>query len=145
MWFRKRSKLDEFGRSELHYAAGDGDASAAKRALAAGADVNLADAQGWTPLHFAAQAQSPAIVALLLEKGATVDVPDRHGNTPLFTAVSKYRGDPGTAEALRAAGADPLKQNHHGMSPVSLARTIANFDVAKCFADLPDNLPADAP
>jgi hypothetical protein len=27
--------------------------------------------------------------------------------------------------------------NHHGVSPLSLARTIANYDVAQFFADLP--------
>jgi len=37
---------------------------------------------------------------------------------------------------LRAAGADPLKKNHHGVSALSLARTIANFDVAQFYRDL---------
>jgi len=68
MW-RFKSKLDEFDRSELHYAAGDGDATLAGRLISRGADVNLADKNGWTALHFAAQAQSAAVAALLLDAG----------------------------------------------------------------------------
>jgi hypothetical protein len=38
---------------------------------------------------------------------------------------------------LRQAGADPIRQNHHGVSPLSLARKIGNYDVAQFFSDLP--------
>ena len=137
MWHRKKPQLDEFGRSELHYAAVDGNMDKARTALSAGADVNLADKSGWTPLHAAAQSQSAPMVGLLIDRGADVHAMDRHGNTPLWRAVFAYNNDPATIEALRAAGADPWKKNQHGISPVSLARTIANYDVAKCFADLP--------
>jgi ankyrin repeat protein len=136
MWHWKRRKLDEFRRSELHYAARDGDAEKARSELAAGADVNAADAHGWTPLHFAAQAQSASVVQLLLERGGNVHASDAHGNTALWRAVFAYKNDPATIDALRAAGADPLKANNHGVSPVSLARTIGNHDVAKFFADI---------
>src|SRR5438045_1998115 len=123
--------LDEFGRSELHYAARDGDLEAMRKHLTKGADVNLADRAGCTPLHFAAQAQSAGVVQLLVEKGANVHVEDSHGNTPLWRAVASYRGDAATVEALRKAGSDPLKKNKYGVSPVASARMIANFDVAK--------------
>jgi uncharacterized protein len=138
MWFSRATKqLDEFRRSALHYAAADADAAKVRSALRAGADVNAADANGWTPLHFAAQSQSAAIVRELIDKGSRVDVPDAHGNTPLGRAVFAYTGDAATIQLLRAAGADPWRKNKHGVSPVALARTIANYDVARCFADLP--------
>ena len=137
MWFRKHTQLDEFRRSALHYAAADGDVEKARSQLAGGANVNGADVNGWTPLHFAAQSQSAAIVRALLERGGDVHTADGHGNTPLWRAVFAYQGEAATIEALRAAGADPLRKNKHGVSPLSLARTIANYDVAKCFADLP--------
>ena len=38
---------------------------------------------------------------------------------------------------LREAGADPFTENRHGVSPVSLARSIENHDVAQFFSDLP--------
>jgi hypothetical protein len=37
---------------------------------------------------------------------------------------------------LRAAGADPKKKNKSGVSAVSLARTIANYDVAQFYDDI---------
>ena len=147
MWpFRRRPRLDEFGRSDLHYAAADNELARFRSALAraSAADVNTPDRAGWTPLHFAAQTQSAEMVKLLLDHGAAVDPIDRYGNTPLSTAVSRYRGDPATVQALRAAGADPMRKNNYGVSPVSLARTIANFDVANCFTDLPPMPPDSA-
>ena len=140
MWpFSRKPRLDEFGRSPLHYAAADNDLAAFRAELArADADaVNLADRAGWTPLHFAAQVQSAEMIKLLLERGAAVDPVDRHGNTPLMTAVSKYGGDPAPIAALRAAGADPMRKNNYGVCPLVSARQVANFDVATCFADLP--------
>ncbi|MFF0835485.1 MULTISPECIES: ankyrin repeat domain-containing protein [unclassified Streptomyces] len=82
------------------------------RAAAPGA----ADADGWTPLHFAAQAQAPAVVEVLLAEGAAVDVVDRHGDTPLSRAVFCSRGEGGTIRLLLQAGADPDRDNVHGMS-----------------------------
>ena len=129
--------LDRAGRSKLHYAAADGDADAVLQLIAAGADVDLADFNGWTPLHFAAQAQSVPVIRSLLSGGATVDPLDNHGNTPLSTATFNSRGKGGAIGALRAAGADPLRKNNDGVSAASLARTIGNYPVAQFFADLP--------
>jgi len=136
MWPFK-SKLDEFGRSELHYAARDGDKTLAERLLRRGADVNLADKNGWTPLHFAAQAQSAEVAAVLLDAGAQIDPKDFHGNTPLFKAVFEFKGRGDTIKLLRARGADALSENKHSQTPVGLARLIANHDVKKYFEDLP--------
>jgi ankyrin repeat protein len=137
MWFRKTLKLDEDGRSELHYAARDGDVEAVRKWIRKGADVNVAENAGWTPLHFAAQAQSVEVARLLLDNGAAVDPVDAHGNTPLWRAVAASRGEGGVIQLLRAAGADPLKKNKHGVSPVASARAVANFDIAQWFADVP--------
>jgi uncharacterized protein len=55
----------------------------------------------------------------------------------LSDAVFNSRGHGGLIAILRKRGADPYRKNHHGVSPLDLARTIANFDVAQFFADLP--------
>lgn len=132
-----KSKLDEFGRSDLHYAARDGDPKLAERLITHGADVNLADKNGWTPLHFAAQAQSAEVAALLLDAGAQVDPRDVHGNTPLSKAVFGSKGIGDVIKLLRTRGANPLSENKYGQTPVGLARLIANYNVKQYFEDLP--------
>ncbi|POX63506.1 ankyrin repeat domain-containing protein [Streptomyces sp. Ru62] len=121
---------DRLGRTAVHYAAGGGDVDGLRALLAEGADPGTVDAEGWTPLHFAAQAQVPAAVEVLLAAGAAVDVVDRHGNTPLWRAVFCSRGEGGTIRRLLEAGADPDRDNVHGLSPRALAGRIANYDVA---------------
>jgi ankyrin repeat protein len=128
--------LDEFGRSDLHYASAEGDASRVRQLLARGLSADLADVNGWTPLHFAAQARSVAVAVLLLDAGAPVDATEEHGNTPLFTAVCNSRGEGELIELLRANGADAFHSNHHDQTPVGLARLISNYDIARHFADL---------
>ena len=130
--------LDREGRSDLHYAARDGDLAAVEKIVTAGADVNLQDKRGWAPLHFAAQACSEEVTAYLLSHGASVDLEDSFGNTPLSTATFASRGDGAVIRVLRAAGADPKKKNSSGVSALSLARTIANYNVAQFYDDLPN-------
>jgi ankyrin repeat protein len=139
-----RPGVDEYGRTPLHYAASDGDAAGVAALLKAGYDPNLQDDDGRTPLHSGAQANAPAVVELLLQAGAEVDVADAWGNTPLFRAVFESRGEGAVIRLLREAGADPYHKNNSGVSPLSLARLIANFDVAQFFADLPGE-PTKAP
>lgn len=99
--------------------------------------MSLPDREGRTPLHFAAQEQRADMVRLLLKAGAIVDAEDKHGNTPLWKAVFSSRGDGEVIGILRAGGADPNHANRDSTSPVGLARRIANYDVARFFADLP--------
>ena len=68
--FATKKKLDEFGRSELHYAARDGDRKLAEKLIRGGAEVNLADKNGWTPLHAAAQAQSALLWGMAAHTGS---------------------------------------------------------------------------
>ena len=118
--------LDREGRTDLHYAARDGDLASVQKLIAQ-------DKRGWAPLHFAAQARSEEVSKCLFAHGASVDSADSFGNTPLATATFNSRGDGSVIRVLRAAGADPKRKNKSGVSAVSLARTIANFDVAQFY------------
>jgi ankyrin repeat protein len=139
---KPRPGVDEYGRTPLHYAAADGDTSQVEKLLRkglfrTGADPNAQDDCGWSPLHFAAQAQSAPVTAALLRAGADVGLRESFGNTPLIRAVFSSRGNGSVIQLLRSAGADPMAANHSGVTPVELARTIANYDIAQFFADIP--------
>jgi ankyrin repeat protein len=133
-----RAGVDESGRTPLHYAANEADVELCHSLLRAGADPNAQDDNGWTPLHFAAQAYSSPVTALLLEASADTQLRDSFGNTPLHKAVFRSRGDGSVIALLRNAGADPNALNNHGVSPVSLARNVANYDLAQFFTDVPE-------
>lgn len=129
--------VDDLNRRLLHVAAGDARPDRVAELLALGADPNAPDANGWTPLHFAAQARSRECLAFLLSGGADPTLQDSDGNTALWRAVYWSGGEGSLIAMLREAGADPFAANKHGVSPVALARTIDNHDVAQFFADLP--------
>lgn len=135
---KARAGVDEYGRSPLHYAASDRDLATVQKLLVAGANPGAPDDDRWTPLHFAAQEYAPDVCAALLAAGAPVDAHEVHGNTPLWTAVFNSRGRGEVITLLRAHGADPHCANRSGVSPVSLARTIVNYDVRQFFTDVHD-------
>ena len=129
---------DRLNRTPLHYAVVDKSLPEMHRLLDAGLDPSAADKAGWTPLHFAAQACFAEAASLLIERGAVVDAQDAHGNTPLSRAVFSSMGHGEVIRILRDSGADPNLKNHSGISPLALARTIANYDVRQFFSDLPE-------
>jgi len=119
---RRMSDTDMFGRTDLHYAAADDDTSRVRETIAAGAEVSLRDHERMTPLHFAAQQSSLAAARELIAAGAEVDAQDDNGNTPLSRAVFESRGRTDMIALLREHGADPMLENHHGRSPLGLAK-----------------------
>ena len=135
---KKRPGVDEYGRTPLHYAAAEGRGDEVIRLLAAGANPNAQDDNGWSPLHFAAQAVSPGATEALLVAGADTKLRDSFGNTALSSAVFASRGDGSVIELLRRAGADPHAANSSGVTPLGLARTTGNYNVAQFFSDLPE-------
>ena len=130
-------KLDRAGRSPLFYAVRDGDATEVTRLIRARADVNIRDVNGDTPLHFAAQEKKVSCAKILLEAGAQIEEKNDNGNTPLMTAVLSCRGEGEMIQLLRSWGADPFVKNNYDLSPVAVARSVANFDIAQYFNDLP--------
>ena len=134
---KPRPDVDMYGRTPLHNAAIKNDLSEVIALLQGCADPSAQDDNGWSPLHFSAQANSLGITKVLLEAGAKVDLRDSFGNTALFRVVFNCQGDGSVIALLRASGADPRAVNNHGVSPLSLARKITNFDLAQFFKDLP--------
>ncbi len=92
------------GDTALLFAARNGDLEATKLLLAAGANVNDADAWGVTAVSYAAHSGFREIVQFLLEKGANPNLAES-GFAPLHEAV--MRRDEKMVAALLEHGADP--------------------------------------
>jgi ankyrin repeat protein len=78
------------GMTPLLYAARDGNVSAARRLIDAGADLELGDANSIRPLLMSLLNNNLDVARLLLSKGANVNADDFWGRTPLWAAV-EYR------------------------------------------------------
>ena len=125
--------IDRDGRSELHYAALEGNGPLVRKILHAGHDVNIQCKQGWTPLHYAAQEIALDAAKELISAGANIELKDIHGNSPLWRAVMASRGDGSIIQLLLSAGANPDAENASGVSPRSLANSISNYNIAIFF------------
>jgi len=78
------------GMTPLLYAARDGRVAAARKLVAAGADIELPDANGIRPLLMSLINNNLDVAQLLLDYGADVNADDFWGRTPLWAAV-EYR------------------------------------------------------
>jgi hypothetical protein len=113
---------------ELLFAAKKGDLAKARKALADGADVNIAGKDGLRPLHIAAINGHMEIMVLLLDHGAKVDARDEGGMTPLHAAAFEGRRE--VAALLLKRGADPNPVDAQGYTPLQYARANGKSDVA---------------
>ena len=93
-----------------------------KELVAAGADVNAADANGFTPLMLVPDAHSLEVAKLLLGAGASVDAKDKGGHTPLMHIAGKtHDATLETVRLLLRAGARAEETNANGQTAVMFA------------------------
>ena len=108
------------GRSALHAAAEQGLEAWAKALLDAGASVTRLDAEGLSPVHLAARSGQGRVLALLLARHReALDLPSKQGRTPLYLAIQAHQT--ATALQLLQAGAQPLRSDAEGISPLLAA------------------------
>ncbi len=103
----------------LHRATMEGDTSAIRALLEAGADVNEKDADGHTPLRRALRWARIDVISLLIEAGADVNGKDKDGCTLLHRAAR--HGNTDAVRALLKAGADVNGASRWKETPLDLA------------------------
>ncbi len=118
--------------SELIHASQTGDLETVKRLLAAGADVNARDEDGWPALTRACYSPElkhgfADIVRLLIEAGADIEAPIGYGVRPLMLAAGY--GEAEIVATLLNAGADVLAQNEGGYTALAMAKQRFHIDV----------------
>ncbi|MEO6435222.1 MAG: ankyrin repeat domain-containing protein [Tepidisphaeraceae bacterium] len=121
---------DATGRTPLHWASNDSQASAAlKILLDHGARPMPKDRDGRTPLHLAARSGHADAIAALVSGGADVNATDRFGVTPLHLAA--VEAAPRVTDLLLQAGAQPNMKDDFGSTPLLAATRADREQVVK--------------
>ena len=108
----------------------EGNLKAVKQHLAAGADVEIRNQQGFTPLHVAAQKGHNKVAELLIAKGANINTSGRLiGTTPLDSAA--LLGHKEMVELLIDSGADINPQIITGETPLQRAEQRGHSAIAE--------------
>ena len=120
--------------SEIHDAAGEGDAALVAEIVGRDADAaTLPDARNNTPLHLAAQAGHMEVLRVLLDAGAPVDIGDNENSTPLD--VASIAGQLEVVGFLLERGADIAHRDDNGVTALIFAAFNAQVDVARFLID----------
>ena len=117
------------GAASLTTAARDGDVTAVRAQLAAGADANQVESDGSSALLWAAYQSSTELVALLLANGADPNRANEFGVTPLLQA--SRNGDVETMRALLDGGAEVVRAVRDGETPLMAAARTGNADAVQ--------------
>ena len=105
---------DQFDRSELWWAANEGELDAVRNLLEQGAEPNAPDVDGETPLHAAVRLGDSDIVASLLAHGADPGALALYNTTPLHVSVRDQRVE--ATRRLLEQGADANALDDFGHS-----------------------------
>ncbi len=138
---RNLSAKNADGQTAVHLACFYGREEVLKALIRYGANVNAADASGYSPLHFAAQANQAGVTDILLQVGRANPTLRNHITnwTPLHEAAWKGSGECVTA-LLR--GGSPLRpRTAKNETPADLARANGKLELARRLEEMED-LPA---
>ena len=111
----------------MQWAAYEGHQTVVQALIAAGADVNKQNNNGWIPLHWATYNGRQAIVQDLIAAGADVNQPNNKGRIPLHMAA--YYGHQAVVQALIAAGADVNQPDNNGKTPLQKAARLGHPEI----------------
>ena len=109
------------------------DAQAVRALLKQKANINAAEADGFTALHWAAQRNDLPLVELLLGAGASAKASTRYNITPLYLAA--VNGNAAMMERLLNAGADANGTAEEGQTMLMTAALSGKADAVQAAAD----------
>ncbi len=105
-----------------------------KGLLKLGANPNVQDDdRGWRPLHFAAQDNKHEVISLLIDSGADPNLTSNLNETPILLAVFNKMNDMTSINLLLDNGADFNIENSHGVSALSLSKSIEDRETLNLF------------
>jgi ankyrin repeat protein len=107
----------------LMSAAGKGDLPTVEKLLGERADVNAADADGYTALHYAVHCGDVKVVRALLAAGADVNARTKNNVTPLINSINMACGKPEISLVLIESGADVNVADSQGNTALWIATT----------------------
>ena len=113
----------------LLVAAGQGNLAALKSALDAGANIELADLDGYTSLLIASEDGTLNVVKELIARGANIEATDNRGDTSL--SLSSYNGHLSIVKELIAAGANVNAVNKLGMTSLIYASSEGHLEIVR--------------
>src|SRR3990167_7608181 len=116
-----------YANSQIKKASKNGDILQFKRALRAGANVNVVNKSGRTPLMLASRTGHIDIAKLLIESGAQVNQVSNNGVPALGNAVHNRQLDIGAL--LLQSGAQVNQVNNGGVPALGLAVGEKQFDI----------------
>lgn len=105
------------------------DAATVNNLIAAGADVNYREEQGWNALSEAVLAGDPAVLHAVLKAGADPNMRFEKGWTALMIAAMNNNN--ACLRELLAAGADPSLRSDTGQSALDLATISGNTEAVR--------------
>jgi len=105
------------------------DLAAVRARIAAHADVNAQEADGFTALDWAVERNNAQLADALIAAGANVKAASRYHVTPLYLACTN--GNAAIVEKLLAAGADPNESALDGQTALMTAAAQGNPDVVR--------------
>lgn len=105
------------------------DVATVRARIAAHADINAQEADGFTALHWAAERNNPELVDLLIAADANVKAASRYHVTPLYLACTN--GNAAIAEKLLKAGADPNETALDGQTALMTAAANGNAETVR--------------
>jgi ankyrin repeat protein len=125
--------LDYAGKTPLHYATCNRYSSdrleIVRVLLAAHANIEIQDSEGYTPLLLAVNYDDLDVVSVLLSTHANINTQNFLGETPLLLAAQYNCLD--IVKVLLAAHANIEAQGHSGATPLHLAAEYGNLDIVK--------------